>query len=423
MEKQSRKELELRLQAMFDTAVDGIITIDRRGIIDSVNPSACQLFGYSKKEMLGKDVSFLAPHPHRAEHTSYIEKYLATGKKKIIGIGREVQGQRKDGSLFPFWLSVSELRIGEHIIFTGFIHDISELKKAEQEVQQLNADLESKVGERTEQLADAVNRLLAANKKLEREIRERQAAEQALQEKQEELVQALEREKELGALKTRFVSMASHEFRTPLATIQSSAALVRRYAEAANVERLSYHLEKINMTVNNLTSILNDFLSLNKLEEGRVENQPQHFDLQHFCHETIEEIRGLAKSGQNIILNSSEKNVSVFLDPRLLKNILYNLLSNAIKYSEKDILCESSVAKGQLHIRVIDQGIGIPETDKQHLFERFFRASNATNIQGVGLGMNIVQRYLSIMGGDISFESEEGKGSIFTLTFEVDEGR
>ncbi len=420
METHSREEIELRLRAIFEAGVDGIITIDHRGIIDSANPAACRLFGYKKEEMFGKNISFLMPSPHKEAHGDYIENYLRTGKRKIIGIGREVEGRRKDGSFFPFRLSVSELRIGERVIFTGFIHDISELKKAEQEVRQLNTDLEAKVSERTEQLADAVNRLLATNKKLEREIRERQAAEQALQQKQEELLQALEREKELGALKTRFVSMASHEFRTPLATIQSSAALVRRYAEAANPERQAFHLEKIRTTVNNLTSILNDFLSLNKLEEGRVENQPEYFDFQNFCSETIEEIRGLAKPGQDIVFRLLGENSTVFLDPRLLKNVLYNLLSNAIKYSDKDIFCEGGITDGQFVIRVKDQGIGIPDADKQHLFERFFRASNVVNIQGVGLGMNIVKRYLGIMGGSVSFESEEGKGSIFTLNFRID---
>ncbi len=428
MDLPSQEELELRLHAVFDMAVDGIITIDPRGIIDSVNAAACRLFGYSKEEMVGKSVNNLMPSPHREQHDGYIQNYLTTGKKKIIGIGREVQGRCKDGSLFPFWLSVNEVRIGERIIFTGFVHDISDLKKAQAEVLELNAELEAKVNERTEQLAEAVNRMLYTNKKLEREIRERQAAEQALQENQEELVQALEREKELGELKSRFVSIASHEFRTPLATVQSSAALVRRYAEMSNTERVTYHLEKIRTAVNNLTNILDDFLSLTKLEEGRVENKPEWFDLQEFCQETIEEIRGLAKPGQQILHRSTGEHKPIFLDRRLLKNVLYNLLSNAIKYSEKDIFCESEMNEDTLVIRVVDQGIGIPEAEKHHLFERFFRASNATNIQGVGLGMNIVKRYLDIMGGDISFESpaqpshadgEEGKGTAFTLIFRV----
>jgi PAS domain S-box-containing protein len=413
----SREELELRLYAMFENAVDGIITIDPRGIIESTNQSASQLFGFERHEMVGNNITMLMPSPFRELHDTYIAKYLETGHKKIIGIGREVQGKRKNGTVFPFWLSVNEIQIEGQIIFTGFVHDITELKKAEQEVRNLNSALESKVSERTEQLADVVNRLLAANKKLEREVYDRQSAEQALQVKQEELVHALEREKELSELKSRFVSMASHEFRTPLATIQSSAALVRRYAETTNMERLHFHLEKIRSTVNNLTSILNDFLSLTKLEEGKVENRPETFDLHVFCHETIEEVRGLTKPGQEIMYVGPDETHLVFLDPRLLRNILYNLLSNAIKYSSKNITLESHFDDNTLILHVIDQGVGIPEAEKQHLFDRFFRASNVTNIQGVGLGMDIVKRYLQIMGGDISFESEEGKGSTFTVIF------
>jgi two-component system, LuxR family, sensor kinase FixL len=417
MEILPREELELRLYAIFENAVDGIITIDQFGHIETVNQAACHLFQYDITELVGQKINMLMPDHHSHAHDGYMHQYLNTGIRKIIGIGREVNGRRKDGSEFPFWLSVNEFRYGNRIIFTGFIHDISKIKNAENEVRRLNAHLEAKVSERTEQLADVVNKLLTANKALEHEVVERQAAQNALQQKQVELLQALDREKELSELKSRFVSMASHEFRTPLATILSSSALVRRYAESANIERQLFHLEKIRNTVNNLTSILNDFLSLTKLEEGRVQNNPEWFDFNQFCQETIEEIKGLAKQGQEIIHQANGDSPSVHLDRRLLKNILYNLLSNAIKYSDKDIFCTATVKRGQLTLQVMDQGLGIPQADQQHLFDRFFRASNVTNIQGVGLGMNIVHRYLEIMGGEISFESEEGKGTTFKLTF------
>lgn len=411
------EELLLRFRAIFESAVDGIFTIDKHGIIESVNDSACRLFGYSREELIGQSINLLMPSPYRTEHDGYINNYLQTGHKKIIGIGREVTGLKKNGSTFPFWLSVNDFRYQNEIIFTGFIHDISQLKKAELEIRQLNTVLEAKVSERTEQLADVVNKLLASNKKLEREVYERQQAEEALQQKQEELLQALEREKELSELKSRFVSMASHEFRTPLATIQSSAALVKRYAEAENKERQNYHLEKIRSTVNHLTAILNDFLSLTKLEEGRVPNQPETFNFAYFCQETIEEIKGLAKNNQQIIHRQLGDDRAVKLDPRLLKNVMYNLISNAIKYSDKDIVCETNIEESRLIIHVIDQGIGIPEADQAYMFDRFFRAGNAINIQGVGLGMNIVKRYMDIMGGNISFESREGEGTTFTLVF------
>jgi signal transduction histidine kinase len=249
---------------------------------------------------------------------------------------------------------------------------------------------------------------------MESEAFERKAAEATLQLKQKELEQALQKEKDLSELKSRFVSMASHEFRTPLATIQSSAALVKRYAENQNVDKQRYHLEKIRNTVNNLTSILNDFLSLTKLEEGRIEQKPENIHLLHFCTEVTEEIKGLAKSGQAIRLDCPQ-DLHVTADPRLLQNVLYNLLSNAIKYSEKDIHFSVRTEGGYTLLEVSDQGCGIPAAEQPYLFDRFFRASNVTHIQGVGLGMNIVSRYLEIMEGTIRFQSREGKGTTFTI--------
>jgi PAS domain S-box-containing protein len=414
MEVMSREELELRLDAVYGSAVDGIILMNQHGIIESLNHSACILFEYTSSELVGSPVKKLMPNPHQANHDAYISRYLETGEKHIIGVGREVEGLKKSGATFPFWLSVSEFRIGDRIIFTGFVHDISELKHAENEIRQLNTILEAKVNERTEQLADVVNRLLASNKKMESEAFERKAAEATLQLKQKELEQALQKEKDLSELKSRFVSMASHEFRTPLATIQSSAALVKRYAENQNVDKQRYHLEKIRNTVNNLTSILNDFLSLTKLEEGRIEQKPENIHLLHFCTEVTEEIKGLAKSGQAIRLDCPQ-DLHVTADPRLLQNVLYNLLSNAIKYSEKDIHFSVRTEGGYTLLEVSDQGCGIPAAEQPYLFDRFFRASNVTHIQGVGLGMNIVSRYLEIMEGTIRFQSREGKGTTFTI--------
>ncbi len=283
----------------------------------------------------------------------------------------------------------------------------------------MNSDLEKKVNDRPEQLAEVNNQLLTSNKALEREVRVRIAAEEALNQNRDELMRALDRERELGELKTRFVALASHEFRTPLSTILSSASLVKRYADMGNLEKQDFHLEKIRMGVNHLTGILNDFLNLTKLEEGMVENHPESFILTDFAAEITDEMSPLAKPNQHILWTDRTGGETVSLDRRILKNVLYNLISNALKYSDRDVQCRSSFTTGLLEIEVRDHGIGIPESEQKHLFDRFFRAKNAMHIQGTGLGLNIVRRYLDLLGGDISFTSHEGEGTIFTLRLPI----
>ena len=231
-----------------------------------------------------------------------------------------------------------------------------------------------------------------------------------------EIKKALDREKELNILKSRFVSMASHEFRTPLSTILSSVSLIARYTKENEQANRDKHIARIKSSVNNLTTILNDFLSLDKLEEGKVSTTRQEENIDTICTQIIEEIKALLKPGQ-VINYTHTGNRFFYLDKHLFGNVLLNLLSNAIKYSGEDttITLKSSIINNQLLVEVKDQGIGIPKSEKHHMFERFFRAKNAVNIEGTGLGLNIVKKYLDLMGGTISFESEEGKGTSFII--------
>ncbi len=408
----------LRLNAIIETANDGIITIDENAMMDVINPAAAKLFGFTISEMHGRNVNMLMPEPEATYHDQYLLNYLRTGIKKIIGIGREVRGQRKDGTVFPMRLSISEVNLHDRRIFTGIIHDLSEQKSAEERVIHLNAELEARVEQRTEELASAVNQLLETNRQLKYQVQEREAAENALRQTEQEIRKALEREKELSELKSRFVSMASHEFRTPLSTILSSADLVEAYTKEEQQEKRERHTNRIKSAVANLTNILNDFLSLSRLEEGRIEVHPRYFNLRDFSKETFEELNALLKSGQSIQHTENIESEEIWLDSRLLKNILFNLLSNAIKYSDpgKPIYCKMDLQENQLKITIADEGIGIPKEEQQHVFSSFFRAHNVENIQGTGLGLNIVKRYLDLLEGDISFESELGKGTSFYIT-------
>ena len=428
---ESISDVASRLQAVIETAVDGIITIDERGIIEFANPSTCKIFQYEVSEMIGKNISMLMPSPYHENHDGYMHNYMSTGVKKIIGIGREVRGKKKDGTVFPFWLSVSEVKLEtKKRMFTGIVHDMTEQKKAEEDLLKLNQDLESIVAERTEKLSDVVNKLLSTNQQLQHEIQERKVAEQALLLSQEalkntqegvekDLRAALNKERELGELKSRFVSMASHEFRTPLSTILSSASLSAQYTLTEQQDKREKHYQKIKSSVTTLTGILNDFLSLSRLEEGRVEVHYEDVDFSIFCMEMAEEINPVLKQGQHISIKHSHENMVLKMDEKLMKMILSNLLTNASKYSDEgsEIHCIVKKDNNSLEIDIIDQGIGIPEEDKPHMFDRFFRASNAMNIKGTGLGLNIVKRYVELMGGTIKFKSELGKGSTFTVSF------
>jgi PAS domain S-box-containing protein len=239
---------------------------------------------------------------------------------------------------------------------------------------------------------------------------------------------ALEKEKELHEMKSRFVSTASHEFRTPLAAIVSSASLISMYQTTEDEPKRKKHVNRITSSVNNLTEILNDFLSLGKIGEGKVMHRPSEFNLIDLCDDVREEISGLANAGQKVETRFNVHSADVKLDKLLLRNVLINLLSNALKYSpqQSTVLLDVYQDVRILKITVKDSGIGIPETDQKHLFQTFFRASNVENIKGTGMGLHIVKKYLEIMDGSIEFESRLNEGSSFTVTFksnvEVPEG-
>lgn len=386
------------LSAIIENAIDGIITIDDKGLIEHVNPAALKLFGFESKELVGKNVSVLMPHPDKERHDGYIKNYDNTGQKRIIGIGREVIGQRKDGSTFPFRLGVSEVKFSDRKIYTGFIHDLSKHKEDEARIKSYTEELEDKIRDRTRDLVKLVAELESAK----------------------EHVNALFiKERELNQLKTRFVSMASHEFRTPLSSIQLSATLIDKYTPKQDTENIEKHTGKIKNAVGNLTTILNDFLSLEKLEAGKVEVHPTWFNIINFAEEIVEEMQLISKQDQHIIYEHKGISAQVYLDINLLKNSIINLISNAVKYSGENTMIQfnSILKEDELLIEIKDNGIGIPDTDLHNLFEPFFRAHNTGSIPGTGLGLNIVKRYATLMNGTVACESAQNIGTTIVLKF------
>lgn len=386
------------LRAIIETAIDGIITIDSKGKIESLNPSALKIFGYKEEELIGKNISVLMPEPNKSRHDGYLHRYQDTGEKKIIGKGREVRGLKKDGSQFPFRLAVSEVQYEDRIIYTGFIHDLSKEKEAEEFLKKYASELEELVEHRTRSLKQMLYEL---------------------EEAKEEANISLEKEKHLNKMKSRFVSMASHEFRTPLSSMQLSVVLIEKYLQISDNTQILKHLQKIKNAIASLNGILNDFLSLEKLEAGIIAPNFGVFDVIKFSEELTEELQLITKDDQIIIYQHTGSESEINLDQNLLRNCLMNLISNAIKYSGENTLIEFSTEINEKYylFTVKDNGIGIPEQDHAALFQPFFRAHNTGNIPGTGLGLNIVLRYVNLMDGKVSFESKSNVGTTFTLLF------
>ena len=386
------------LFAIIENAIDGIITIDERGKIESINPSACKLFDYVPIEVIGNNISMLMPEPDQTQHDKYLDRYQRTEMPRMIGIGREVMGLKKDGTIFPFRLGLSEVQFLGRKIYTGFIHDLTREKKGEQQLRDYAVHLERKVDDRTQSLKATVK---------------------ALEEAQTGLNALLEKEKELSLLKSRFVSVASHEFRTPLTAITLSASLIERYAEPCNPAGILNHAEKIQTAVVNLTAILNDFLSLEKLEAGKERPVFAEFDLVQLSERITGDMQAIAKQHQNIIYQHTGTSSTLNLDRNLLKSCIVNLISNAIKYSGENTFIDfnTEISAEGCTITIRDNGIGIPKADHKHLFEAFFRAHNTGEIPGTGLGLNIVARYIDLMNGSVNFESEIDAGTTFIILF------
>ncbi len=393
-------------QTIFDHASIGIIVVDQRAEIISMNSFALLQFGYAEREeVLGKKIELLIPARFHHRHEKHRDGYMHDPKSRPMGIGLDLYAIKKDGSEFPVEISLGNYFIEGSKFVVAFVNDITLRKEAENVIIRLNEELEQKVEDRTISLQETVD-------KLNEQIRE-------TEEKDKELRAALDKEKELGELKSRFVSVASHEFRTPLSTVLSSVYLLQKYTSAEDQPKREKHIQRIISSVNLLTDILNDFLSVGKIEEGKIQARFSRFDLKKNITETIAEMQSVSKAGQQIkYAHAGETEVE--LDPGMFKHISLNLLSNAIKFSPENSVIEihSSVTDKQIEMRVKDSGIGISKEDQAHLFERFFRATNAINIQGTGLGLHIVSKYAELMNGRIFCKSETDKGTEFTILFQ-----
>lgn len=406
---QKRVNSPVGFEALFDFATEGILVTNQLGEIIKINRAAEFMFGYGKGELLGQKIETLIPRKYSEKHVRHRQGFEKSPNPRSMGIGMDLHGLKKDGTEFPVEVSLSpfESENGKYVI--AFIIDITIrrkqddlLKKSNQELKYYTTELES------------------VNTKLENRVRDRtlilEEAMHELERSRLELSLALEREKELGELKSRFVSMASHEFRTPLTTILSSLSLISKYTELGDTDKQNRHIQKIKASVTSLTDLLNDVLSVSKLEEGKVQSNPEPFTVSEVVNEILETLQTIVKPGQKISYTRKGDEI-ITLDKKILKHILLNLISNALKFSgdNAEIKVKTLVKNNCLTLTVSDNGIGISEEDQKHLFERFFRGKNVTNIQGTGLGLNIVAQYVKLLNGNIEVKSKLNNGTTFTI--------
>ncbi len=390
---------------LSEAVSEGILVVNHEQTIVATNQRANDMFGYGADELLGKPLTILIPSSYQKAHEKHVDGYYQQYDKRRMAVGRHLYGVGKDQKAFPVEVGLNPFALYGNTYVLALVIDVTLIKEKEREIRELNTMLEEKIVVRTKELEATV-----ANLKTEIKLREEAEA---------KITNALQKERDLNDLKTKFLSLVSHEFKTPLSGILTSATLIGKYTETDQQEIRNRHLKTIQGEVRHLNNILNDFLSVERLEKGKELYRLSAFSLSNVVNEVVYNANMMLKSGQKINYPQNIDDISICQDPKIVSLALTNLLYNAIKYSPEDTLIELQVDldSDRIKFHVIDQGIGIPQQDQKHIFERYFRAENVLLNQGTGIGLNIVKAHLENLGGKIAFVSEENKGSIFTVEF------
>jgi len=360
---------------IINNTMDGMITIDERGLVQMFNPACERIFGYKAEEVIGKNIDMLMPEPYKGEHDSYLHSYHNTGQAKIIGTGREVRGRHKDGMEFPLELSVSAIRLKNKRLFSGIVRDISKRKSTEDQLQTYMAEMEWFRAE----------------------------AEKATR------------------LKSEFLAMMSHEIRTPMNGVLGMTELLLETGLNKQQER---YAKTAMRSAHNLLGIINDILDFSKIEAGRMVLEPLPMDLRKLSQEAIElfSARANEKSLELPLSYANSAPQYVLGDAGRIRQIISNLLSNAIKFTDKGRV-ELTVERleDKIKISVKDTGIGIPENAQAALFSKFTQADASTTRKygGTGLGLAICKQLATMMGGEVGVDSSPGQGATFWFTMSL----
>ena len=363
------QESEARILAVVDSVANGIIVINEEGIVENFKRGAEKIFGYAAEEVIGENVNMLMPQPYHDEHDGYLNNFLKTGQKKIIGIGREVSGLRKDGSSFPMHLSVTEVALTNRTLFTGIVRDITESKQAKEALHQA-----------------------------------RDAAEDA------------------NRAKSELLAKMSHELRTPLNSVIGFANVLAKNKGGHLGEQELVFIERITDNGRHLLDLINDILDLSKVEAGKLELLLSDVALDQLLNDTVDQLGGEVRGKKVKLATEIPKKIkSLQADEAKLKQVLINLLGNALKFTEKGRITISILTNPKTHrperIEVRDTGIGIPADRLANIFEAFQQAESGTSRQyvGTGLGLAISRSLCDLMGYQLNVSSTVGVGTTFSI--------
>ncbi len=396
-------ENEYVFNVLFEAVAEGVVVVDENQTIIITNNAADEMFGYLKNELKQQSLNVLVPQNFHKNHDTHFKKYYQNSTQRQMGQNRDLFGIHKNGAKIPVEIGLNPFEFSNKKYVMAMIVDITIRKEAELKIKKLNTELEQKIDVRTQELNKTVENL-------KHEIVKRNKAEKKLK-------KALKKEKELNELKTKFLSLVSHEFKTPLSGILNAAILVGKYTKTEMQPNREKHLGTIKTKIEYLNRILSEFLSMERLDSGKENYKLNHFKLSKVVNEVIYNANLLLKVGQRIIYPVNIDEIDLYHDEKILELIMSNLLHNAIKYSSENSIIEIDikVKDNWLILQIKDEGIGIPVEEQNHIFERYFRAENVLTLQGTGIGLNIVKGHVDKFGGDISFKSAKNLGTTFTV--------
>ena len=399
---------------LFEAIPEGTIVVNESQIIVAANISVEKMFGYHQEELLNKHLNVLIPPKFKKNHSHNFKLFLDRNKTRKTTHALNLFALTKSNKEFPVEIALSPFKVDDLRYVIALIIDISDRKETEKKIENLNLYLEKMIFERTAQLNNTIKQLKEVNISYKEEIKKRKEAEHKIK-------VALKNEKELNGLKTKFLSLVSHEFKTPLSGILTSAMLIGKYNLSEHQSKRDKHTQTIVNKVHYLDNILIDFLSIERLETNKVSYKFTTFNLSKIINEVVYNANLLLKSGQKINIPTNTNDYILCQDEKILELALSNILYNAIKYSPQNTIINLNFFKNDKKIvfKITDQGIGIPEDEQKFIFNRYFRAKNVLNEQGTGIGLNIVKTHLENLGGTIYFSSIENSGSVFTFELPI----